>query len=212
MNKIFRGLPLAAGLLVAAGCSTPESRIRDQQALFDTWPAEVQQKIRVRHIDVGFLPDMVQMALGDADRAYSRTSEKGLPTSGCTSITARNFPSAWALAVSGGNTAYGSSVTLGDDVFRENEILRVIFEGGKVAAIETRQRNDALGGCRPRAAAAAVSLKSPKTAVGSSARNSSTEYRPVATAMVRAPMTLPHAISCGVSPITKTRSGANSTP
>jgi hypothetical protein len=140
MNKILRYLPLAAGLLLAAGCSSPESRIRNQQALFDTWPAEVQQKIRVRHVDVGFTPAMVQMALGEADRTYSRTSEKG--TSDVWVYVDHGPKFSFGVGVGGvsGNTAYGSSVTVGDDAFRENEVLRVIFEGGKVAAIEARKR------------------------------------------------------------------------
>ncbi|MDI1319281.1 MAG: hypothetical protein PSW75_03680 [bacterium] len=79
-NYTRRLLPvLLAGAAIAllAGCSTPDSRIARHRAAFDQLPAAVQQKIRAGQVDVGFTPEMVQLALGEPDRVFTRRSENG---------------------------------------------------------------------------------------------------------------------------------------
>jgi hypothetical protein len=44
------------------------------------------------------------------------------------------------LGSSSGSTAYGGAVAVGNSGFLDDEVLRVIFEAGQVAAIETRQK------------------------------------------------------------------------
>ena len=70
MNKILRRVLAGAALWLAAGCTTTESRIHDNQAAFDAWPADVREIVRAGHVGLGFTPEMVQVALGEADRAY----------------------------------------------------------------------------------------------------------------------------------------------
>ncbi|HET7535846.1 MAG TPA: hypothetical protein VFJ90_05280 [Candidatus Didemnitutus sp.] len=60
-----------------AACSTPDSRISQYQARFDTLPPDVQQKIRAGQVEVGYTQDMVFMALGEPDRKYTRQTELG---------------------------------------------------------------------------------------------------------------------------------------
>ena len=56
---------LAAAALVLTACNTIDSRIGRQQALFDSYPPNVQQNIRNGVIEVGYTPEMVVMALGE---------------------------------------------------------------------------------------------------------------------------------------------------
>jgi hypothetical protein len=44
------------------------------------------------------------------------------------------------LGTSSGSAAYGGGVILSDEGFRENEVLRVVFELGRVVAVEARRR------------------------------------------------------------------------
>lgn len=68
---------LMAGL---SACSTPSSRIAKNQALFNSFPLNVQERIRVGEIDVGFNAEMVNIALGEPDRKFIRTSDQGQRT------------------------------------------------------------------------------------------------------------------------------------
>ena len=68
-------LPL---LLLLDGCaSTPAKRIEQNQNLFDSFPVAVQARIRGGQIDLGFRPDMVQIALGDPQSKMIRHATAG---------------------------------------------------------------------------------------------------------------------------------------
>lgn len=129
---------LAALLLAAAiaGCATPDSRIRDQQAAFDRYPPEVQQKIRAGQIDVGYTADMVRMALGEPDQRLERTTAEG-----ASEIWAyRDSRPAFSLGIGGGS--FGGSTGLGGGIGvgtggEVKDRLRVVFQNGRVSAIET---------------------------------------------------------------------------
>ena len=60
--------PLALVAMAFAACSTVDSRIGRNQALFDSYPPEVQAKIRNGMVEVGYTPEMVIMALGEPSR------------------------------------------------------------------------------------------------------------------------------------------------
>ncbi len=66
---------LATGLLSA--CSTPDSRIAENQAVFARYPAAVQQKIRAGKIDLGYTQEMVRFALGEPSRQMIQQTETG---------------------------------------------------------------------------------------------------------------------------------------
>lgn len=63
---------------LALGCaSSPNARITDDQALFDTWPTDVQAKVRAGEIDLGMTEDQVRMALGEPDETASAIDANG---------------------------------------------------------------------------------------------------------------------------------------
>lgn len=59
-------------LLLAASCATPHSRIKQHQELFDELDPDQQALIEAGRIEIGFTTNMVYMALGHADREYTR--------------------------------------------------------------------------------------------------------------------------------------------
>ena len=138
-------LPVAL-LIFLAGCSTPESRIQSQQAAFDSWPADVQQKVRAGHVDIGFTPAMVQVALGEPDRAYGRVTAQGESQVWVYADHGPKFSIGVGVGSSSGSyrggssTAVGVGMSTGNDAFRNDEKLRVVFMGGKVIGVETRTK------------------------------------------------------------------------
>jgi hypothetical protein len=133
-------LPLAfAAAVFAAGCSTTNSRISRHQADFNTWPADVRAKIQAGRVDIGFTPEMVQVALGDPMRESTRTTAQGTVELWTYADNKPKF--SIGLGVGGGTRSgvYGGGVVVGDNGFRDGERMRVVFDGGRVVAVETRQ-------------------------------------------------------------------------
>jgi hypothetical protein len=128
---------LAAGLIVLAGCSTTDSRIKNNQAAFDAAPPDVQAKIQAGKVAVGFTPAQVIMAVGKPDRRYTRTTARGTSDIWAYESHAPTFSFGVGVASGGGGSAVGTGVgvTTGND--RNDDKLRVIFEGGVVVAMET---------------------------------------------------------------------------
>jgi hypothetical protein len=128
----------ACVLLVAGGCASVDSRVKDRQAAFDSWPADVQEKVRAGKVEMGFTHEMVEVALGKPDRLSSRTTERGKADVWIYFESAPKFSIGLGLGSSRGSTGFGGGVRVGDD-FRDDENMRVIFENGRVTAIETRK-------------------------------------------------------------------------
>ena len=123
----------AAALLA---CSTPESRINGSQAAFDSYPPEVQRKIRQGKAEVGFTPEQVKMALGAPSRTYTRksadlTQEVWAYGGGGSSI-------GFGFGMGGGPVSYGVGVGTGSDAPEDR--ARVVFEGGRVVSVESRDK------------------------------------------------------------------------
>lgn len=128
------------GTLFFAACSSPSSRISQNQAAFDSWPAAVQEKIRAGKVDTGFTAEQVTTALGKPDHAYTRTT-----ATGTTEVWAwsNNRPSiGFGIGVAGGSST-GAGVGVGSGVAtsgdRNDDRIRVIFDHGIVSAIERLQ-------------------------------------------------------------------------
>ncbi|MDB6128256.1 MAG: hypothetical protein JWM35_2152 [Verrucomicrobia bacterium] len=138
-NPIF---PIAAGLLLlfTAACSTPRSRISSNQSQFDTWPADIREKVRAGHVEVGFDMPMVRMALGEPDRRFTRTTNRGTSEVWGYFDHGPKFSFGIGVGSSHRGSAVGGAVAVGDDGFTDEEVMRVIFESGRVAAVETRQK------------------------------------------------------------------------
>jgi len=132
--------------LLAAGCSTPSSRIKQRPEVFASFPPGVQENVRSGRIAVGYTHDMVYIALGSPSRMYQRETE-----SGRTEIWSYT-DIRYTTDVQPVETTYRYRDARGHlrlsrdwgwaDVSRseEFETLRVEFRDGKVAAIERLNR------------------------------------------------------------------------
>ncbi len=125
-------------VLVFAGCASPASRIASQQAAFDSWPAEVRNKVRAGEIALGFTPEQVRVALGKPNRVLMRSTSTGESE---VWVYRELEPARSSLGV--GIGMGGSSGVIGSGVsfegYRYDEIMRVVFERGLVSAVETRR-------------------------------------------------------------------------
>ncbi|MDE2040150.1 MAG: hypothetical protein KGO96_09790 [Elusimicrobia bacterium] len=131
---------LAAGFLALAACS-PAARIRRHQALFATFPPEVQRELRRGRAEPGMTPAMVELALGKPDRVYRRktaASEQEIWIYGQSEVS----PGVDMIVLPGGyDSAWGDGVILGAGGSSRYEVReRVVFEGGKAVSVESRQR------------------------------------------------------------------------
>lgn len=141
---VNKSICLAAGLalLALAGCQspTPQDRIAANQALFASWPADVQAKVRAGIVAVGFTPDQVRMALGDPV-ARSVTGATG----GTTEIWVYDSR-APRLSFSVGGASFGRSSAVGGGVAANGIKLgqdvggRVVFQNGRVIEVEITVR------------------------------------------------------------------------
>jgi hypothetical protein len=127
-----------AVLLVVAGCSTPTKRIGAHQTNFDTWPAAVQEKVRAGQVDVGFTEEMVQVALGDPDNRSTRTTVHGTSEVWGYLDHKPKFSLGVGMGTSRGNTGYGGGVVVGDNGLPADIVMQVVFQAGRVVAIESR--------------------------------------------------------------------------
>lgn len=123
---------------MGAGCASVDSRVKDHQAAFSSWPADVQEKVRAGKVELGFTYDMVEVALGKPERRASRTTEHGQADVWIYFDKGPRFSIGLGLGSARGSTAVGGGVTVGDN-FRDDEAMRVVFEGGRVSAIEARK-------------------------------------------------------------------------
>jgi hypothetical protein len=128
-----------AALLLAAGCATPEARIKRNPDVFAQLSPSDQQLIREGKVALGFTPEMVRLALGEPDRRLERTDASG--TSESWSYTTWEGPDGMLLYRGFYHRYYG----WGDPYFpyyltvpgrREREYFKVVFTGGRVSAIE----------------------------------------------------------------------------
>lgn len=75
-TKLFFGAFLAT-IIVLGGCSSPESRIKENPAAFARCTPQQQELIKQGKVDIGFDQEMVKLALGEPDRVYERTDAAG---------------------------------------------------------------------------------------------------------------------------------------
>ena len=72
-----KAVPSLLGVLLIAGCASIDSRIRENQVLFNSFPPDIQALIQQEKVRVGFTADMALIALGPPRRKYTRTTGKG---------------------------------------------------------------------------------------------------------------------------------------
>ena len=137
MKRYLLLLGCLLGLVLAAGCSTPQTRIRQNPELFNSLAPSDQELIKQGKVAVGFTPEMVKLAVGEPDRVYTRTDAKGKNESWVyTSYTSRGgtmvYYSGFYHRRHPGMYAYFTD-------YNDREVVeryRVMFRDGKVASIE----------------------------------------------------------------------------
>jgi hypothetical protein len=124
-------------ILVLAGCvSTPAGRIAGNRAAFDSWPAAVQAQVRAGTVAPGFTADQVRMAVGEPDHVYTRTTAAGTDEVWGYRSHQPRFSVGIGVAGGGGSTRVGGGTVLSSGGPYDDEVMRVIFSGGRVGAIE----------------------------------------------------------------------------
>ena len=147
MKMKFHTMLIASLLLVCAGflsgcSSSPDSRIRRNQDLFNTLPSDAQASIRAGQVRVGFTPDMVRLALGEPSRRYTRTTQTGSSDvwayAGRSSSTSVSF--GLGMGMGGRGPGIGTGIGIGTTMGagdRASDTARIVFDNGKVTSIES---------------------------------------------------------------------------
>lgn len=142
-TKLWGVLGVLAAL-VAAGCSTVDSRIAKHRADYETWPMAVREKVAAGQIDVGFTTDQVAVALGQPDRVFSRTTADGTSQVWTYRDRAPRFSFGVGVGMGSfgrhGGSFGGIGINTGDG-YRDDERMGIVFDrAGRVSSIETRTR------------------------------------------------------------------------
>jgi hypothetical protein len=150
--RISKTLPLrilaGIALVMLAGCSTINSRIKENAAVFDSLPADVQEKISQGIVEVGYTPDMVYIAMGNPhEKRNSRSADRNKAT-----WIYNVYFQDWVGRVQLGyrrvvvydektKRTYVYHEHVYEDVYRDpkEERIRIEFTDGIVSAIEQRQ-------------------------------------------------------------------------
>jgi hypothetical protein len=135
-------------VLVLAGCSTPDTRIRANPEVFNRLSPYEQDLIRAGQVAIGFDQEMVRLAVGEPDRVWMRTDTEGSSEawSYTTYETADGFPlyrgfyhryyGGWGHGWAHGYYPYYLSYP----ARRDREVFKVLFKEGVVVAIEEESR------------------------------------------------------------------------
>jgi hypothetical protein len=133
-------LILGLSALLTACTSTPESRIAQHPAIFDTYPPQVRQKIRAGEVDIGFTPDMVRLALGDPSRVFSRQTENGVTELWIYHDNGPRFSFGIGVGSFGRHSATSLGVSTSTGGYDPEEKMHVEFRDGRVTAVEYARR------------------------------------------------------------------------
>lgn len=145
MTIRFFKIAAAAALLAAAGCATPESRIKKHPDLYEGLDPAVQAAVAEGRVAVGFSRDAVFLALGEPNRTYTRTTAEGASEVWSFTATQTRYDRQRADVRVRYRDADGRTRSSWEDVWvdveqrQEYERLRIEFVDGVVTAIETLQ-------------------------------------------------------------------------
>jgi len=129
------GLSAGLALLMLASCASPESRIKKHRELFETYPPEIQQRIKAGEVDVGFTADMVLMAMGKPARKATRTTEQS--TQEIWTYGDSGVHPGVGVSIGGGSYGGFGGVSVGGGgggSYRDR--AAIAFESGKVVSVD----------------------------------------------------------------------------
>ncbi len=135
----FLLLLIGSLLILITGCSSVDNRIDEDQAAFDSWPADVQKKVRAGEVEIGFTREMTRMALGKPQRIITLTTDSGVAEAWVYEEKKSNVSFGLGMGTMQGRSAFGGGVTVGGDNWNEREILRITFDSAGVTAMEQRK-------------------------------------------------------------------------
>lgn len=127
------------GLGLLTGCATPESRVQAHAAQFATWPAEVQAQVKAGKIEVGYTKDMVRVALGEPARRFTRTTKDGDSEVWVYFDQRPKLSIGFGFSTGGAHGAVATGTAVGDQDWRDEEVMRVVLVRENVSAIERRK-------------------------------------------------------------------------
>jgi len=139
---------IGLALVLLAGCSTINSRIKDNAAYFDSLPLESQERIRKGIVEVGDTADMVFIAMGaPSEKRSSRSAARDVETwiykIHYQDWVGRAFLGYRRVVVYDEKTkrSYVYREPVYEDIYRERteERIRIEFDRGVVTAIEQRK-------------------------------------------------------------------------
>jgi hypothetical protein len=136
-SAFIRLCVIASLLALALACaSTPASRIKQDQALFDSFPAAARSKIREGKIELGYGQDMVRLALGEPDETSTEVGESGETLMWGYTRSRPGISIGLGGGSFGGSTAMGGGVGMGSGPrkdyvaiieFRENRVTNARY-------------------------------------------------------------------------------------
>ena len=146
LKKTKLVLLILGGVFALSACMSVQQirdrRIASNQELFNSFNAEIQQKIRAGQVELGFNEEMVKLAWGMPDTIYTRTTDKGDATVWTYSRTRilthtdRMTIPVRVRDTSGRSSVQYENVWVNRDTREEYAVARVEFTGGVVTALE----------------------------------------------------------------------------
>lgn len=125
-----------------AGCSSsPSSRIKANQDLFNSYPADVQQHIRKGEVAIGFTVDQTRMAFGEPTQKNTVTTQSGAREVWLYRKSSPSVSIGFGLGLGAIRAPFGIGTGLGVSVpvGKRGDSMRVIFENDAVVQIEKAQ-------------------------------------------------------------------------
>jgi hypothetical protein len=141
MKTLRKVLLIVGGLMMLAGCTSPQARIRQKPEIFNRLTAEQQAMIREGKVGVGFDKEMVRLALGEPDRVRERTDATG--TTEVWNYVTYEANDGMLLYSGMYHRYWGDSFYpyyLSYPSYRARAHTVVMFREGKVTVVETRKQ------------------------------------------------------------------------
>jgi hypothetical protein len=146
MKRLMLFVVALTAACMLTGCMTAqhlrERRIAKNHELFNTFSPDIQEKVRLGQIDLGFSQDMVRLAWGNPDHVYIRTTKDGVATV-WTYTRMRTYTQTEHMSIpvhitdkTGKRRIEYSSVWINRDTEEEYAVARVEFTQGVITAIE----------------------------------------------------------------------------
>ena len=126
--------PMLALAVLAAGCASPDSRIKDNPSAYAALPPAQQALVKQGHIGLGMSPEAVRLALGKPDHVTQHTDAAGMEEIWHYTIQVgggAEFVDPWF-----GGPFWFPPPLIVDQPPQERDKTRVVFHNGRVASIE----------------------------------------------------------------------------